>query len=383
MSTTRTDTRTAQLVFAPQPDLDSLLGNLSAIRFSNGHLWVAGDECNEVGGEKRNTIERLTWNADSGAFDGHVRYDLSEFLDLPDGPDAEIDLEGLAIGDGYLWMIGSHSAAMRLPKRDADKRVIDHADAIDRLRFKKNKPGPNRHLIARVPMLDDGLVKKTNGHTAAAVMFTDDGNLLTDALSTDAHIGPYVAAGIPSKANGFDVEGLEYIDGRLMIGLRGPVLLEYALMIEVEPKETNRKGVLGLKKIGPDGERYNKHFLHLHGRGVRDLTRDGDDLLVLAGPTMKLDAPAAVYRLRDAVHLPDAVLHEPVFERLLPFTGEVAEESREGDDGKGVARGTDHAEGLAIAELDGERQLVVIYDSPDGGRKSALPPSVTADLFDV
>lgn len=375
----RTQTHTAKLVFESGGDSKSLLDNLSALTFSDGYLWVAGDECNEVDGKKRNTIERLSLNTETGAFDGHVRFVVSDYLDLPDGEEAEIDLEGLAVGGGYLWMVGSHSRAMRQPKRDAKTGEIDHADAIDRLRFKKNKTGPNRHLIARIPLLDDQLVKKSNGHTAAAVAFTDDGNILTDALSADPHIGPYVTAGVPSKANGFDVEGLEYVDGRLFIGLRGPVLLDYALLIEVEPKETDRKGVLGLKKIGPDDERYIKHFLKLHGRGVRDLTRDGDDLLVLAGPTMKLDAPAAVYRLKAAVDLEDAKLHEPKFVKVLPFTGEVADEDAAEDEG--VPRGKDHAEGITIAEIGGERKLVVIYDSPARGRTTDA--AVTADVFDL
>ena len=42
-------------------------------------------------------------------------------------------------------------------------------------------------------------------------------------------------------------------------------------------------------------------FSDLDGLGVRDLCRHGDDLLVLAGPTMELDGRAAVFRWRRAL----------------------------------------------------------------------------------
>ncbi|MNG03413.1 hypothetical protein D3C84_864920 [compost metagenome] len=35
--------------------------------------------------------------------------------------------------------------------------------------------------------------------------------------------------------------------------------------------------------------RYRKHFFALNGLGFRDLCTSGDDLLILAGPTMDLD----------------------------------------------------------------------------------------------
>ena len=44
-----------------------------------------------------------------------------------------------------------------------------------------------------------------------------------------------------------------------------------------------------------------KLFLNLDGLGIRDLTLRGDDLLILAGPTMDLSGPAAVFRWADAL----------------------------------------------------------------------------------
>ena len=46
-------------------------------------------------------------------------------------------------------------------------------------------------------------------------------------------------------------------------------------------------------------EPFVKHFLDLGGLGVRDLSVDGDDLIVLAGPTMLLDGPVRLLRWPD------------------------------------------------------------------------------------
>ena len=47
---------------------------------------------------------------------------------------------------------------------------------------------------------------------------------LAKALKRDAHLGPFRK--IPSKENGFDVEGIAARGSRLLLGLRGPVLRE-------------------------------------------------------------------------------------------------------------------------------------------------------------
>ena len=71
---------------------------------------------------------------------------------------------------------------------------------------------------------------------------------------------------IPSKDNGLDIEGLAVKEGRLLLGLRGPVLRGWAIIIEIEPFESEA-GVLELKEIGEDGAKYKKYFLDLNGLG--------------------------------------------------------------------------------------------------------------------
>ena len=80
-------------------------------------------------------------------------------------------------------------------------------------------------------------------------------------------------------------------------------------------------------------EPFVKHFLDLGGLGVRDLTVDGDDLIVLAGPTMLLDGPVRLLRWpggakADAATLVRSEELELIYE--LPY-----------------GSGNDHAEGFA------------------------------------
>src|SRR5262249_23058186 len=131
--------------------------------------------------------------------------------------------------------------------------------------------------------------------TAAQLHGDDKSSDLTDALAEDKHLGDFLS--IPGKDNGFDIEGLAVVGDRIFIGLRGPVLRGWAVILELELKEGEDKAsTLKLKKIGREDRPYRKHFLQLGGLGIRDLCARGSDLLILAGPTMDLDGPVTVFR---------------------------------------------------------------------------------------
>jgi hypothetical protein len=50
---------------------------------------------------------------------GEVRnFPLSDLLDLPGRADAEADLEGMAMADGFLWVVGSHGVKRKNTKPD-------------------------------------------------------------------------------------------------------------------------------------------------------------------------------------------------------------------------------------------------------------------------
>ncbi len=252
---------------------------------------------------------------------------LGDLVDLPGGPDDEVDVEGIDVRGDHVWVTGSHSATRKRVKPGTPPEKVAK-------RLRKVSAEEPRRLLARLPRGEDGLP------TAGGVRLPTDDRGLFAALADDDHLGPFL--GIPGKDNGFDVEGLAAIaDDRVLLGLRGPVLRGWAVILELTLGEGD--GELALLGV-------RKHFLDLRGLGVRDLVRDRDDLLVLAGPTMVLSRPARVLRLRGGAHgLPPAVAADDV---------ETVCELETGD-------GEDHPEAIAVL---GEGSLLVLHDSPAADR---------------
>lgn len=312
------------------------------------NLWLSCDE--------RTCVERLTLQPD-GSYGQQQSFDLHNYLELPAQDKSEIDIEGMGMADHYLWLIGSHSLKRKKPKRHdpIPKQIKSLA---------KVKTDPNRYLLARIPILKDAVTgdytlnreaehPEQPGHMLRASQLKGDetSNLLTDLLHQDPHIAPFM--GIPGKDNGFDIEGLAVHGKRIFLGLRGPVLRGWAMVLELEPEE-DEAGVLGLKQLTEE-KPYRKHFLNLRGKGIRELRILGDDIYLLAGPTMDLDGVIAIYRWRNAVKKQEEqLLHHNELERLC-----------EVPHGTGVNTGKDKAEGLAILD---DAHALVVFDSPTDGR---------------
>jgi len=340
---------------------DNPLGeDLSAIAITPDNcLWVASDETR--------TLECLSPTAPY-VYSNHQQFLLKNFIDLFNQED-EIDIEGMDYDSPYLWLIGSHSTKRKKVKGKDLEKDLNKLATI--------KTEPNRYLLARIPVQDKKLFK-SGSHpeqtdkkiTSAVLQKTDDGNLLIDALKTDQHLGIFLSSPIPSKENGFDIEGLAVCGDRLFIGLRGPVLRGWAIILEIEVEE-REPGILTLKPIGQEGKPYKKHFLDLDGLGVRDLCLSGSDLIILAGPTMTLDGALKIFRLPNVLKRPENSLSaqkEGELELLfnLPFR-----------------LGTDHAEGLTLFPcLEQENSLLVVYDSPDEMRK-LKSNALFADVFQL
>ncbi len=77
-------------------------------------------------------------------------------------------------------------------------------------------------------------------------------------------------------------------------------------------------GAGGALRSGKDA--YRTYFLDLGGLGVRDLCRDGDDVLVLAGPTMDVDGRVRLHRWTGAARERGA---GPVRREQVPFLHEL------------------------------------------------------------
>jgi Protein of unknown function (DUF3616) len=220
------NTRTANAVrleFAP----DSLVqSNLSGAAFTGEWLWVAGDEA--CGLDRLRLLDPV--GPEVLRF-GDVRdFPLADLLDLPGMAEEEADLEGMAVADGCLWVVGSHGLKRKNAKADRG-----HADNAKRLA--KVALDGNRRLLACLPIEPDAtgapcLVRQAqDGRRALRLRGDAQTNLLTRALADDPHFGPYMA--IPGKDNGFDIEGLAVDGRRLLLGLRGPVLRGWSALLEI------------------------------------------------------------------------------------------------------------------------------------------------------
>lgn len=333
--------RTVRLHFEQSSRLAATHTNLSAIRTDGRVLWVAGDETA--------TVERLVADdADRpAAYDRQTTFRLADLVDLPgEDPDAEADIEGLARSGHFLWAVGSHSL-----RRKQIKSRHDGAKALKRLgRIERQD---NRQILVRVPIAEvDGLPTpvrelEVDGTTEHAAVLSGGDNL-REMLREDTHLAPFLT--IPGKDNGLDIEGIAVNADRVYLGLRGPVLRGWAFVLELRPYTDPATPERLRLRLFDDGRPYRKHVLHLAGLGIRDLCPAGDDLLVLAGPTMNLDGPVRVYRWHGATRteMPQ-IVRGPVLTREVELT---------------FGEGDDHAEGLAVLGPLEEGRLLLVYDSP-------------------
>lgn len=348
MSKTRS-ANAVRLEFAPGSLVQS---NLSGAAFTGDWLWVAGDEACGIG-----RLRHLDPVGGETLRFGEVHdFPLADLLDLPGADGEEADLEGMAVADGFLWVVGSHGL-----KRKNAKLGRDHAENAKRLA--KVSLDANRRLLACLPIEPNAsgepcLVRQAlDGRQALRLKGDSKTNLLTRALADDPHFGPYMA--IPGKDNGFDIEGLAVDGRRLLLGLRGPVLRGWSALLEIAVETHNDH--LRLAPLDDSGTLIRKHFLQLDGLGVRDLHFSGDDLYILAGPTMVLNGEIRAYKLPAARRLL-AANNDPVrFDSAIPESVSLP-----------YGRGTNRAE--AICDLPpalsgGKASWLVLYDSPGADRK--------------
>lgn len=350
-----TNTAVASLQFDPANlevgDKKDIRDGLSAIASDGRNLWLACDEgCR---------LERLTRDGSGFVFGSHRDFPLSDLIHLPvprkaGEPEAEADVEGMDVDDGWLWLVGSHSVKRKNPKAD------DAPDEIAAKLQKISRDG-NRHLLARIP-LDDGVVQRRDGSRQAAGIATSvESSALLDAIKDagDKHLLPFLP--LPGKDNGLDIEGLAVRGTRAFVGLRGPVLRGWSCILELRLEANDDTlELLPVDKAVP----YRKHFHNLNNLGIRDLVFVEDDLLVLAGPTQSHDGPHEIWRWKNAGK--QSAAGDRTCERVLvlPQRDKV-----------------DRAEGITMIDRSGSSaSLLVVYDTPDKDRVGKKDGSVTADV---
>jgi len=335
--------------------------DLSAAAYAGG-LWLGSDE--------GAAVELLLPQAGGTRYAEHRRLPLAAYVALPGASDEEVDIEGLASDGGYLWVLGSHGLRRKRPKRFENSPE----EAIERLHEVDADSLP-RQLLARIPIHREGAERTTlspcldvEGHSlrAGSLKVGSKGNVLVKDIKKDRLLKRFLE--IPCKENGFDIEGIAVRGDRVYLGLRGPVLRGWAILLELRV-EAKKDGRLTLLPMAADGSRYRRHFLDLNGLGIRDLLADGEDLLILAGPTMDHPGPCHVYRWPGGWCARQADI---VTAAQLVDLGALPAKA-----------GCDKPEGMTFVPSDGgPPQLLVVYDSPCPERLSGRG-SVTADLFRV
>jgi hypothetical protein len=295
-----------------------LLHNLSAVAVAGRFLWTASDE--------GRTLECLEPDGDGYRLRRQYRLD-SLFPDLPGKKsDDEADVEALAVDRDCLWICGSHCWVRK--KTESPSLLSD--EIVER---------PSRHLLGRVKLVDDGGRIADFGEVLS---FTGRGSL-REALAKNKFLGPFLE--LPSKENGLDIEGMTVGgDGKLLFGLRGPLFDSFAAVVAAEI-EARKRGRLQIKKRS-----IVLHFLDLGGLGVRDLTRSGDEMFVLAGPVTSAPAPFRIYRWKpqDPTYVQRPVLlHEWAYSWGTSTPAEDPE----------------NPEGLSVLDR-GRPGLLVLFDRP-------------------
>ena len=337
--------------------------NLSGAAFSGDWLWVVGDEACGV-----SRLRRLDpVGSETLRFGEACDFPLVDLLDLPGAADEEADLEGMAVSDGWLWVVGSHGLKRKNVKEGRDQ--LENAKRLSKVTL-----DGNRLLLACLPIEPDAdgqpcLVRAAkDGRRALRLKGDALANELTRALADDPHFGPYMA--IPGKDNGLDIEGLAVDENRLLLGLRGPVLRGWSALVEIAVE--TRGDQLRLVPQDKSGALVRKHFMQLEGLGVRDLHFSGEDLYILAGPTMVLDGDIRVFKWSGAKPLLGANRELVRFQTAL--TESVALPH---------GRGSNRAEALCNLPpglVPGKPSWLVLYDAPGADRKDG-EFTVFADLL--
>src|SRR3546814_12790097 len=125
-----------------------------------------------------------------------------------------MDIEGLAVADGQLWITGSQGL-----KRKKLKGNADGFHALDDIRW-----DANRGFLGRVPLIETGegcydLAGPAAGGAACMAMDSNGRTALRKALGRDPLLKPYMD--VPGREKGSAVEGLAVPARPVLVRLLG------------------------------------------------------------------------------------------------------------------------------------------------------------------
>ena len=228
--------------------------------------------------------------------------------------DLEVDIEAITYGDGFLYVIGSHSSRRRrlldeLSVKKNRERVLQVQRQKSRCRLYRIKFDVQTGEVGRPDRID-----------------------LSKRLRADPLLRRFYE--IPAKENGIDIEGMAYHDGRLHLGFRGPVL---------------RDNFVPVMRVDFDHpKRYDLRFIRLDGQGIRDMVALEHGFLLLSGAVNDGSAPFRLWWWDGSDQIPGKdTMIAPVI-----LLDEVS------------TPGGAKAEGIAlIAEDGGQIDVVVVYET--------------------
>ena len=241
----------------------------AAVALGRDHFVVADDERNTLVTYRRGQPEPV------------ALLPLAVFLGT--AADKESDLEGAAAIGSRIYWISSHG------------------------RNKNGKPRPERQRFFATEV-DAGTVPPSLRPVGSPY------SGLLEALLSAQGLKPYklgdATQRAPEAAGGFNIEGLAATaDGRLLIGLRNPLVAGRALLVPLDNPEAVVSGKAA--RIGAP------MLLDLGGRGIRSIERVGPALFIVAGaPDDRADF--ALYRWSGKAAEAPTLVHGMDFGSLRP-----------------------------------------------------------------
>lgn len=257
-------------------DFDKEYGkNISGIVFAEGYLLIGADEGVTVLVLKRNAP-----NNDPNTFS--YTGELNGIIRLEKKAD-EVDIEGIAHGEKYFYVIGSHSRKRLKVKNDLkdDETVQDNVDRLSQTAIE-----PSRERLFRLKLKDDGTFDKNDKKSLKSMS-------LRDFILNHPVLGPFQV--IASKENGIDIEGIAADgDAKLYIGFRGPRLRgNYVPVMVLQPKmgkEEHFKKKFRENDVAPE-----VRYVNLDGLGIRGMAAVEKGVLILGGPVGDEPLPYHVF----------------------------------------------------------------------------------------